>query len=275
MPPAACSAGTTRGVSSSGSPEPALTSVTLPAPAAVAWSLVALRIASKSDDAGSRSGLRTAKAAKSRQNRRRPDGESPEDCTALRQRRGGAAPPGKPPRNHAPRPGGGARPETRAPPPGRKPDGGRGGVAVGDGTEGKIAIGGPIDHIDWNAGRARGAGEALGLRLIVEAADGEGSAGKVLDPPRPLLQHDRRARGLRRDGAQLLAWPLGKDRDIGAGRRPQPRFPAPRCAVAGDDGALAVERQENRQPRQRSHARRMRWHGITSVLDRGHQYTSC
>src|SRR5262245_66529032 len=96
MTSADCSARTARSVSSSGSPEPALTSVTLPAPAAVAWSLVALRIASKSDDAGSRSGLRTAKAAKSRQNRRRADDESPEDCTALRQRRAAAAQPAKP-----------------------------------------------------------------------------------------------------------------------------------------------------------------------------------
>src|SRR5262245_31199194 len=96
MTSADCSARTVRNVSSSGSPGPAPTSVTLPAPAAVAWSLVALRIASKSDDAGSRSGLLTAKAANARQNRRRPDDESPEDCTALRQRRAASAQRAKP-----------------------------------------------------------------------------------------------------------------------------------------------------------------------------------
>jgi len=95
MTSADCSARTVRNVSSSGSPGPAPTSVTLPAPAAVAWSF-ALRIASKSDDAGSRSGLFIAKPAKARQNRRRPDDESPEDCTALRQWRAASAQRAKP-----------------------------------------------------------------------------------------------------------------------------------------------------------------------------------
>src|SRR5262249_56529116 len=40
--------------------------------------------------------LRTAKAANVRQNRRRPDGESPEDCTAWRQRRAASAQRAKP-----------------------------------------------------------------------------------------------------------------------------------------------------------------------------------
>jgi len=186
---------------------------------------------------------------------------------------GGLGPAGKAARDHRLEPAADRLAEDRRRAVGRNADDER--RAVDDGAEGKIAIRGPVDHIDRNAGRARGAGEALGLRLIVEAADGDGSVGKVLDPPRPLLQHDRRARGLRRDGTQLLAWELGKDRDMGAGRRQQLRFPGHRRAVAGDHRALAVERQEDRQPRQRLHTRRKRWRGITSVLDRGHQYTSC
>jgi len=147
--------------------------------------------------------------------------------------------------------------------------------AIDDGAEGKIAISGPVDHIDRNAGRARGAAEALGLGRILEAADGDGSAGKILHPPRPLLQRDRCARGLCRDGAQLLAWSLGKDRDIGARRRQQLRLPCHRRPVAGDQRTFAGKRQEDWQPRQCLHARRMRRRGILSVLDRGHQYTSC
>ena len=134
---------------------------------------------------------------------------------------------------------------------------------------------GPVDHIDRNAGRARGAAEALGLGRVLEAADGDGSAGKIFDPPRPLLQRDRCAGSFCRDRAQLLAWPLGKDRDIGAGRRQQLRLPCHRRPVAGDQRALAGKRQEDRQPRQCLHARRMRWRGMASVLDRAHQYTSC
>jgi hypothetical protein len=181
----------------------------------------------------------------------------------------GVGPAGKAARDHRLEPGADRLTEDRRRAIGRNADDERG--AVDDGAEGKIAIRGPVDHIDRNAGRARGAGEALGLRLVVEASDGDGSAGKVLDPPRPLVQHDRCARSLRRDGAQLLAWALGKDRDIGAGRRQQLRFPGHRRPVAGDHCALAGKRQEDRQPRQRLHARRMRCRVIASILDGGHQ----
>ncbi len=96
MMSADCSARTARIVSSSASPGPAPTSVMLPASAAVAWSSVLRSSASKSDGAGSRCGLLTAKAANACQNRRRPDGESPEDCTAWRQRRAASAQRAKP-----------------------------------------------------------------------------------------------------------------------------------------------------------------------------------
>src|SRR6516165_10159237 len=156
MTSADCSARTARSVSSSGSPEPALTSVTLPPPAG---------------RRKSRGLHRLAPAA------------------------GGVGPAGKAARDHRLQSGADRLAEDWCRAVGRNTDDER--RAVDDGAEGKIAIRGPVDDIDRNARRARGAGEALGLRLIVEAADGDGSAGKVVDPPRPLLQHDRRARGLR------------------------------------------------------------------------------
>jgi len=182
---------------------------------------------------------------------------------------GRVGPAGKAARDHRLEPGADRLTEDRRRAIGRNADDERG--AVDDGAEGKITIREPVDHIDRNPGRARGAGEAFGLRLIVEASDGDGSAGKILDPPRPLLQHDRCARGLRRNGAQLLARALGKDRDIGAGRRQQLRFPGYRRPVASDHRALAGKRQEDRQPRQRLHARWTHWRGIAFILDRGHQ----
>jgi len=52
-------------------------------------------------------------------------------------------------------------------------------------------------------------------------------------------------------------------------------FHATGAPVAGDQRTFAGKRQEDWQPRQCLHARRMRRRGILSVLDRGHQYTSC
>ena len=185
----------------------------------------------------------------------------------------GVGPAGKAARDHRLELGADCLGEDRRRAVGRNSDDER--RAIDDGAEGKIAISGPVDHIDRNAGRARGAAEALGLGRFLEAADGDGSAGKILNPPRPLLQRDRCVRRVCRDGAQLLAWLLGKDRDIGARRRQHLRLPCHRRPVAGDQRTFAGKRQEDWQPRQSLHARRMRWRGVVSVLDCGHQYTSC
>src|SRR3981081_587806 len=96
----------------------------------------------------------------------------------------------------------------------RNPDDERG--TVDDGAEGKVAIGGLVDHVDGNASCARRGGEAPGVVVVVEAADGNGgSATEIFGLPQPMSQHDRAARTLRGHGAKLLAWTLGKDGDIG------------------------------------------------------------
>ena len=135
---------------------------------------------------------------------------------------------------------------------------------------------GLVDHIDRHAGRACGAGKAVRLVIVVEAADGHGRADEIFRPPRPLMQRDRAARRLRRHCAKLLAGVVGKDLDLGAGRGEELRFPRRRRSVAGDDGALPLEREKDRQPRQRLHARwaRLRRPALDVVRAR-HQYTSC
>jgi hypothetical protein len=97
---------------------------------------------------------------------------------------------------------------------------------------------------------------------------------EVFGLPRPLPQHDRTARGLRRHGTKLLAWTLGKDDDIGTRRRQQLRFPGHGRAIAREDRTLALEREKDRQARERFHARRaLQAAGI--ARDPRHQYTSC
>jgi len=144
--------------------------------------------------------------------------------------------------------------------------------AVDDGAEGKIAIGRLVDHVDRHATRARRRGEAPGIAVVLEAAHRDRRAGEVRGLPTPMMQCDRAARRLRGEGAKLLAGVLGKDVDGGSGGRKQLRFPRRRRPVAGDDGTLAVEREEHRQPRQRLHARRASLRGASFLR---HQCTSC
>jgi hypothetical protein len=200
--------------------------------------------ASKSDGAGSRAGSASARRAR---------------------------PAPKAAREHGFKPGADRLPEDRRRAVGRDADDER--RAVDDRAKGKIAMRGLVDEIDQNAGGARGGGEALRLRLVVEAAHREHGAAQVGGSPGPMLHPDCAARRLRRDRAQLLARTFGKDIDLGAGRRQELRFPRHRRPVAGDDRALAGEREEDRQPRERCHARRMRRRDI--ARERRHQYTSC
>ena len=132
-----------------------------------------------------------------------------------------------------------------------------------------------IDEIDGNAGGARGFGEALRVPVVIEAGDGDGSAAEVFGLPCPMLQHDRAARRrLRGQSVKLLAWTLGKHDNVGAGRRQQLRFPGHGRAVAGNHRPFAVERQEDRQPRERLHARGT-LRATETARDARHQYTSC
>ena len=144
--------------------------------------------------------------------------------------------------------------------------------AIDNGAERKIAMRRPIDDIDRNAGCARRGGKTFGAGVILEAADRNGGAGEVPRAPSPLSQSDRCARMVHRQGAQLLARVLGKDLDMSAGRRQKLCFPRHRRAVAGDERALALEIKENRQSRERLHARRAR---LPVSLEHAHQYTSC
>jgi len=134
---------------------------------------------------------------------------------------------------------------------------------------------GPVDHVDRNAGRPRRGGETFGSCLILEAADRNRGAVKVLDPPCPMPQRERCTRCFRRQRAQLLARLLGKNLDIGAGRRQELSFPRHRSPVAGDHRPLTVEIEKDRQPRECLHARRARLLRAPPNLDRAHQYTSC
>jgi hypothetical protein len=144
--------------------------------------------------------------------------------------------------------------------------------AVDDRAEGEIAMGRPVDQVDRHADRARGAGESFRLLLVVEATHGDRGAGQIGGPPGAMAQRNRPARGLGRQGTQLLARTLGEDVDIGAGRREELRLPRRRRPVAGDDGAPAFEREEDRQPRQRRHTQSAR---LAETHRRRHQYTSC
>jgi len=80
---------------------------------------------------------------------------------------------------------------------------------------------------------------------------------------------------LRGERAQLLASVFGEDFHMGAGRRQEFRFPRHRRSIAGDDRALPVEIEEERQPREGLHAGRARLLRMALDLDQGHQYTSC
>jgi hypothetical protein len=130
---------------------------------------------------------------------------------------------------------------------------------------------GLVDHIDRHAGYARCAGEGLRVRFVVEAADGNGGAGEIQRLPRPGVDRDRSARRLHRHGAKVLTGMIGEDVDLGAGRGEELRLPRRRRSVAGDHRALALEREKDRQPRERLHARRSCLRGPAVALDTPHQ----
>ena len=92
--------------------------------------------------------------------------------------------------------------------------------------------------------------------IVVEAADRDRRAGQIRGLPGAIMQHDGAARRIGRERTKLRAWGLGVDVDVGAGRRDELSLPRRTRAVAGDHGAPAVEREEDRQPRERLHARR-------------------
>ena len=99
-------------------------------------------------------------------------------------------------------------------------------------------------------------GEAFGIGVVVAAADGDGGAGEIPPARSAAAIEIGAARRFLGDGAQLLAGVLDEDVDGGAGRRQQLDLPRHRRALTGHHRALAVEREEDRQPRQRRHARR-------------------
>ena len=133
---------------------------------------------------------------------------------------------------------------------------------------------GLVDHVDGHARCACGASKAVRLVIAVEAADGHRRGDEIRRPPRPPVQRDcARQRG--RDSTKLVARVVGEGRDLGAGGGQKLHLPRDTRPIAGDDGALAREREKDRKPCQRLHARRSRLRRPACRVRARHQYTSC
>ena len=90
--------------------------------------------------------------------------------------------------------------------------------------------------------------------IVVESADGDRRAAHVVRRPPAPVHHDGAARRIAGDLQQLVGWRVRVILHARAGCRQQLRLPRRSRTAAGDHRALAVERQEHRQPRQRRHS---------------------
>ena len=127
--------------------------------------------------------------------------------------------------------------------------------AVDDRAEGEIAVGRFVDHVDRDAGLARGARETLRLRVILERSDRDGSAGEIRVLPAAQMNEDRALRRVGGNREHLVA-EFGREHvNVCAGGRKQLRLPGRRRGAAGQHHALAGECEEHWQPSKCSHAR--------------------
>src|SRR5262249_3505160 len=126
--------------------------------------------------------------------------------------------------------------------------------AVDDRSEGEIAKSRLVDHIDRHTGAARGGGEGLCLAVVRARSDCDRRTVEIASQPAARMDDDGPARRVGGQPGHLVREVLGIDIDARARRRKQLRLPGRRCRSAGDDGALAVEGEEDRKPRERRDA---------------------
>ena len=126
---------------------------------------------------------------------------------------------------------------------------------VDDGTEYEIAQPRLVDDVDGNAGTAGRRGEPFCLRIIGHGADRDRGAREVAGLPGPFLDRNRTLRRFGGERAQLFAGRIREYLHAGARSRQQLRLPCRGGRISGDHHPFALERQEYRQPRQRTHPR--------------------
>ena len=90
------------------------------------------------------------------------------------------------------------------------------------------------------------------IGVVLERADRDRSACQIVRVPAALMERRCAARWFGRERQHLVAKARGIDLDPRAGRRQQFRLPGRGLAAAGEHRALALEREEHRQARQRA-----------------------